>query len=283
MRRSRGRDLALGVAAVLANVLLVLGVVALATGRFSQSSGTPPTATSSGRATTTPATPSPSSSTPTSTTPTTPTAPTISTLLSSGRDATLVVLGDGTGDEAGEWVSAFAEQAGDTHQVTLRGLDPNDPTQYASKEKVGSAGPALTIWNGSRSGVTADYPAKRLEFLAPRTPDAVLLSFGRDDTASGITAGLESTYRAVTARWPGVAVGVVLQGQDRDDAIGPVRTVTREWADSHGLPTIDVAAAFSAAGDPNTFVSVVDPPSTNAKGGRLWARTVLTALGGVAP
>lgn len=283
MRRSRGRDLALGVAAVLANVLLVLGVVALATGRFSQSSGTPPTATTSRPATTTPTTPSPSPSTPTSTTPATPTAPTISTLLGSGRDATLVVLGDGTGDEAGEWVSAFAAQAGDTHRVTLRGLDPNDPTQYASKEKVGSAGPALTIWNGSRTGVTADYPAKRLDFLAPRAPDAVLLSFGRDDTASGITAGLESTYRAVTARWPGVAVGVVLQGQDRDDAIGPVRTATREWADSHGLPTIDVAAAFSAAGDPNTFVSVVDPPSTNAKGGRLWARTVLTALGGVAP
>ncbi|MER7073735.1 SGNH/GDSL hydrolase family protein [Terrabacter sp. NPDC000476] len=280
MRRSRGRDLALGVAAVLANVLLVLGVVALATGRFSQSSGTPPTATTSRPATTAPTTPSPSPSTPTSTT---PTAPTISTLLGSGRDATLVVLGDGTGDEAGEWVSAFAEQAGDTHRVTLRGLDPNDPTQYASKEKVGSAGPALTIWNGSRTGATADYPAKRLEFLGPRTPDAVLLSFGRDDTASGITAGLESTYRAVTARWPGAAVGVVLQGQDRDDAIGPVRTATRDWADSHGLPTIDVAAAFSAAGDPNAFVSVVDPPSTNAKGGRLWARTVLTALGGVAP
>ena len=274
MRRSRGRDLSLGVAAVLANVLLVLGVVALATGRVG-STDAPTSTTPSGSASSRPASTKPAMPTTTG-----PAVRPVSELLGSPDDVSVAVLGDGTGDEDGEWVSAFAEEAGATHRVVLRGLDPNDPTQYASRRTFGGTGPTLTVWNGSRSGATADYPAKRLDFLTPEKPDVVLLSFGRDDTVSTVAARLEATFRSVRSRWPDVPVAVVLQAPDRDDRIGPVRAMTRDWAASHQLPVVDVAAAFSAAGDPNSYVSVVDPPSTNARGGRLWGRTVLRALGG---
>ncbi len=193
------------------------------------------------------------------------------------------MLGDGTGDETGEWVSSFAQQLGATHRVSLRGLDPNDPTRYVDTKQFGAAGPRVTVWNGSRRNAPASYPAERLRFLAPEKPDVVVLSFGRDNTVSDITPQLETTYRALQARWPDVPVAVVLQAQERDDSNGPVRALVEDWAATHSLPTIDVAAAFSRAGDPNGFVSTVDPPSVNARGGTLWARTVLTALGGSAP
>jgi hypothetical protein len=164
--------------------------------------------------------------------------------------------------------------------VTLRGLDPNDPTRYVSTTRFGSSGPHVTVWNGSRRNAPASYPAARLRFLVPQKPDVVLMSYGRDNTASDITPQLESTYRALQARWSEVPVAVVLQGQERDDSSAPVRALVDDWARSHSLPTIDVAAAFTRAGDPNGFVSTVDPPSVNARGGTLWGRTVLLALGG---
>ena len=270
-------------AVVVANVLLVVGVVAVATGRVGSPPATP----------TTTAVPSPTgASSPTTTAPTSPTSPTspttaptsrpVSGLLADGSGATIAVLGDGTGDEVGEWVSSFAQQLGATHRVSLHGLDPNDPTRYVTTTTFGTTGPQVTVWNGSRRGASAGYPAERLRFLAPARPDVVLLGFGRDDTVADAATGLEQTYRALRARWPDVPVAVVLQPPDRGDRSAPVRAAVSDWADSHGLTEIDVAAAFRAAGDPDGFVSTVDPPSVNARGGTLWGRTVLRALGGPA-
>ena len=265
----------------MANVLLVVGVITLATGR----PGTPTAAATTPATTTRPSptiTPSPTATSSTTTSTSAATRP-VSELLGAAGDVTVSVLGDGTGDEVGEWVSSFAQQLGGTHRVSLRGLDPNDPTRYVVTEQFGTAGPKVTVWNGSRRDASAAYPAERLRFLAPEKPDVVLLSFGRDNTVADVTSELESTYLALRSRWPDVPVAVVLQPQDRDDRSGPVRALVRDWAASHELPQIDVAAAFTKAGDPNSFVSTVDPPSVNARGGALWGRTVLVALGGSAP
>jgi hypothetical protein len=297
MRRTRTTSALLGVVILLVNVSIVVAVVSLAGwGRdsaappasASTSTGTPTASASSTSGPSSAASSGPSSgpsSAPSSGTTTAATdaaaqAAQAAALVGSGRDVTISVLGDGTGDEEGEWVQVLATQLGRTHQVALNDLDPSDPTRYTAAVDYGEAGPRVTIWNGSRAGVDAGYAAQRLGFLVPSKPDVVLLSYGRDDKAATIAGSLTGTYAALRGRWPDVPVLLVLQPPDRDDAIGPVRVAAEDWATSASVPTIDVAAAFSQAGDPNSFVSVVDPPSVNARGGRLWAQTVLTALGG---
>ncbi|HEX6057090.1 MAG TPA: SGNH/GDSL hydrolase family protein, partial [Intrasporangium sp.] len=207
----------------------------------------------------------------------------ISGLVGRDADLTLAVLGDGTGDEEGEWVTVLGDLLGQDRKVKVNNLDPSDPTHYARALSYGSGEHTATIWNGSRLGVSADYAAQRLEFLVPEKPDVVLLSYGRDDKADEIGPALGTTLKAIREQQAGVPVAVILQAQNTDDQIAPVRESAAKWAEANGLTTIDVAAAFRKAGDPNSFVSVVDPPSVNALGGQLWGETVFHALGGRLP
>jgi hypothetical protein len=273
MSRSRTRSALLGLGILLVNVAVVVAIVWFTSGRTEGGIELPPSAAHG--ASTTPA-PTTSAAGPTDPASVAGAAD----LATADRAITISVLGDGTGDEDGEWVQVLARMLGETRRVTLRTLDESDPTRYTGKETFGTDGPATTIYNGSRKGSSADYAAPRLDFLVPKKPDVVILNYGRDDTASDIAEQLSGTYDAIRSAWPSVPVLVTLQAQDRDDAIEPVRATTEEWATEHGLPTIDVAGAFAQVGDPNRFVSVLDPPSVNSKGGRLWARTVLAALGG---
>ncbi|WP_150132573.1 SGNH/GDSL hydrolase family protein [Intrasporangium calvum] len=270
MRRSRATDVSLGLIALLINVAIVVAVVF-----FIGGDDAPPAASTSP---TTTATPGSSSSAGTG-----GALPEVSQLLASDADLVLAVLGDGTGDEDGEWVSVLADLAGSTRQVTLRNLDPTDPTRYADEQTYGTSGPTTVIWNGSRPGAGAGYAADRLDFLIPEEPDAVVLNYGRDDKASAIANRLDTTLSAVRAKWPKVPVVVVLQAPNLNDQLAPVRKATEKWAAAKKLPTVDVAAAFRQAGDPNSFVSVVDPPSVNAQGGLLWGETVYRAIGGRIP
>jgi len=272
VRRFRTKSASLGALLILVNIGIVVAIVTLV-GSRTGGVGLPPFVSSSADGTS-----SPSAGT-SSGTPKPPPAA-ITTLVEADRPVTFAVLGDGTGDEDGEWVSRFGRLLGDTRRVVLHNLDQSDPTRYADQVVYGTSGPETVIWNGSRRGAEADYAAERLDFLVPQKPDVVVLNYGRDDHASQIASALTTTLKAVRAKWPGVPVVTTLQPPDRDDVIGPVRVATEEWSEQHQLPTIDVAQAFSEAGDPNSFVSVLDPPSVNAKGGRLWARTAYAAFGG---
>jgi hypothetical protein len=273
MRRSRATDVSLGLIILLINIGLVVLVVSFVGGESE-----PPPETSTKQTQT--GTPAP---TPSGTTRPGPAPSDVSTLVSRDADLTLAVLGDGTGDEEGEWVTVLGELLGEDREVKVNNLDPSDPTRYARALKYGSGEHSATIWNGSRRGASADYAADRLSFLVPDKPDAVLLSYGRDDKANRIGSALDKTFKTVRAKYPSVPVVVVLQAQNADDTIAPVREAAAEWAATKKLPTIDVAAAFRAAGDPNSFVSIVDPPSVNARGGELWGQTVFRALGGQLP
>jgi hypothetical protein len=269
MRRSRTTSLSLGLFAIVVNILLVVGVVYLATGGVdgTGASTSPTTHTSTGD-------PGSSEGLVSGVT------PDISGLAPSREPLTIAVLGDGTGDEDGEWVSVLSELLGHERSVRLHGLDPSDPTRYDETLTFGEVGPATSIWNGSRRSAPADYAAARLHLLVPATPNVVLLNYGRDSTARDVGEQLTATLEAIRGRWPTIPVAAILQPPDRDDSSATVRVATRRWAEAHHLATIDVAKAFMEAGDPNDFVSVVDPPSVNAAGGRLWGATVFRALGG---
>lgn len=277
MGRFRSADVSLGAVAVLANIALVAGVVLFTTGQGLNGSPGPSPTTAATRTATRSPLPSRTA------VPTTPPTLTAAAVLATRPAVTVAVLGDGTGDEPGEWVGVWARLLGQDRSVMLHGLDPADPTQYAAAERLGSGARTAVVYNGSRRGASADYAAKRLQFLVPRAPDVVLLNYGRDDTAGVVAGQLDMTLRALRAAWPQVPVVVVLQPPTRDDTSAPVRSAVAGWARGRALQAIDVAAAFRAAGDPNSFVSVTDPPSVNARGGRLWAEAVQRALGGRLP
>jgi hypothetical protein len=279
MNRSRVKSALLGLVILLVNVSLVVAVVSVTRGRSGGRPELPPSADAKSHAVTGTPTVSGSTAAPSSVS-ADQLAAKAAAVVDSTKPVNVAVLGDGTGDESGEWVQVLATLLARTRTVGLRNLNASDPTTYDAPVTYGTSGPRTTVWNGSRQGAGAAYAARRLDFLVPTTPDVVLLSYGRSNTASDIPAALTSTYTTLRAKWPGVPVLVVLQAPDRDDVIGPVRVATEDWAATHKLPTVDVAAAFSSAGDPNRYVSVVDPPSTNSKGGRLWARTAYAALGG---
>lgn len=276
MRRSRTTDVSLGLLAVLVNVAIVVGVIFFTSGRPGPDV---PNHSSASPAKSQTGTPRPSTSKPV----TQPVAGDIGSLVSTDGTLTLAVLGDGTGDEEGEWVTVLGELLGNDRAVTVHNLDPSDPTRYAEELVYGTGDHKAAIWNGSRRGAGADYAAKRLDFLVPTQPDAVLLSYGRSDKASNIGKRLDTTHSAIRAKWQDVPVAVILQAQDRDDDIAPVRKAAEKWATAKKLPTINVADAFESTDDPNTFVSIVDPPSVNARGGALWGQTVFLALGGTLP
>jgi len=268
MRRSRTTDVSLGLGVLLVNVVLVVAVVLYFGGRSETPPSASPSSTRSGQAGSPGQAPAAGDATP------------ISQLVPADADLTLAVLGDGTGDEDGEWVSVLTGLLGKDRRATLNNLDPSDPTHYAAGRSYGSGERTATIWNGSRRAATADYAADRLEFLVPKEPNAILLNYGREDTAGEIGSRLDATLAAIRAAWPKVPVAIVLQAQNTDDKIAPVRRAAAVWAEANDLTTIDVAEAFLKAGDPNSFVSILDPPSVNARGGKLWGETVFRALGG---
>ena len=140
MRRSRATDVSLGLVILLVNVAIVVAVVFLVGGRSESPdpgaqnpTGTP--------------TPSASAQTDAQGVPTTD----ISGLVGRDADITLAVLGDGTGDEEGEWVTVLGELLGGDRKVKVNNLDPSDPTHYARALSYGSGEHAATIWNGSRA------------------------------------------------------------------------------------------------------------------------------------
>ena len=116
MRRSRATDVSLGLVILLVNVAIVVAVVFFIGGR-SESPGE----TGAHGQTGTP-TPSASATTDAQGVPTTD----ISGLVGRDADLTLAVLGDGTGDEEGEWVTVLGELLGGDRKVKVNNLDPSD-------------------------------------------------------------------------------------------------------------------------------------------------------------
>lgn len=282
MPSARANDVWLGLAAVLLNIALVAGVVWLFTGHpTSQATATTGAAATSSAVTspaaatgaTSPATASPSATSSTR-------VGGIGSVLKTTQPVTIVVLGDDTGDEPGEWVSVMADLIATTRTVSIRQVGTSDPPQYGPPRTLGSAGSTATIWNASRRGGSAASAAAWLGQLVPATPTVVLLSYGRNDRAESVAAELQATATLLRKAFPTSAIGIVLQPPTAGDTTVSTRLAIATWARANQLPTIDVAAAFARDGDPQRLVSSVDPISVNAAGGRLWAQTVVAALGG---
>ena len=192
------------------------------------------------------------------------------------RSTTLLVVGDGSGDDPGEWVDLLAQDLGAGRQVTLHGWD--DATGAFAAPVVYGTGKPLDVWNLSYPGTTPAYAARLDDVTA--TPGAVVLSVGHDRDARSVNRVLTATRRAITATWDDLPTALVLQdpstGRARKQQAQAVDAV-RARAVRDRLPVIDVRSVFAGADSPGALLADASNPS--AAGSRLWADTVGSALG----
>jgi lysophospholipase L1-like esterase len=201
--------------------------------------------------------------------------------LLGGRGPVVVsVLGDSTGNEDGEWVDLWARGLGATHRVDLHQWDDTRGGWQPRVRAYGQGGPAVTIWNGSKSRAQAAYARTRLDAMQPERPDLVLYSFGHNHSPGRAVGPVRSLVSAVDDRWPGSPSAVlVLPNPQLGATAGKQARVKAEltrWAAKDGLPKIDVYAAFEANADEATLFKDFRHPSP--AGSAVWADVVSQAL-----
>ena len=239
--------------------------------------GTPPTS----------ATPSPAVVTPSTDTAVaspSPSAPReglagVADLINSPDGASILVIGDGSGDEDDEWVSVWArEHLAKDAVVSYRAWDRAN-NQYGPVVRSGSAGPTIDVWNASVRSPDMTQEPDRIA-RAWQDADVVLFSYGHRRTPGQVPGRMDAVLAAVRANDEDVKVVTLLQNPGRA-ATEIVRRETvqamRIWADAHTFPTVDIFAAFMA--DPTPRNDLVESDgSPTPQGSALWALTLADAL-----
>ena len=187
------------------------------------------------------------------------------------EDSRVLVLGDGTGDDAEEWVHEWAR----SREMPVAAWSTTSEDGYESETS------QTRMWSGSAPDAAAGYPIRHRKDIWPdEDPDLVLLSFGHAYESPGHAArGMEALRQHVAKRAPKAPIVVVLQNPRADDANAATRTAISSWAKGAALPTIDVAAAF---GDSELFPEDLrlDEYRPSPAGTEIWVETIEEALGG---
>lgn len=188
----------------------------------------------------------------------------------------VLVLGDSTGDERGEWVDQWARALGERQHVTVSMWAPQQP-RYGQQVEYGDASAgALHIWNGSRAGAVALDPLENLEAIAPEEPDVIVYNFAHNHVPGEGEAQMAGLDAALRERFGDVPAVVVAQNPATQDANRDKRGEVLQWAQDQGLPVIRVDEAFKAEGDYDALMS--DGLHPNPEGSRVWALQVARDL-----
>lgn len=191
----------------------------------------------------------------------------------------LLVIGDSTGDQDGEWVALTARHLGDGYDrpVVLRHWDLRDG-RYRNPVRIPGSGRVLAVDNFSASGKDPRYSARHLDAAAAERPDLVLISHGHN--TGEVRVQLEELFDALMDRWTQPpAVAVILQNPRTDapqQGMAAAADVRAFAADHPGVGVIDVRREFAARGVDGLLADGLHP---TAAGSRLWAETVWAALG----
>jgi hypothetical protein len=197
------------------------------------------------------------------------------------RSRTILVVGDSSGDEHGEWVDLWAQDLASNRKVIYHQWESGagftaSPEVYGTSKLYGSDKP-MEVWNLSYQGVAADY-AENLSNV-PVKPDAVILNVGHDRDRGLLDRTIRTTTDAVNERWGKVPSALVLQNPStggeakrQEEAVFEVRSLAMKY----GMPVIDAHAAFLKAGDVGDLL--VDGRRPNERGSRVWADAVAAAL-----
>lgn len=260
-------------AALVASAVVAVAMSGLALSGFSPRSSA---VTTSAKASPT-TTPNASATMPSA--PTTPVAAKLAK-VPSDKVSGLVVIGDGSSNETGEWVNQLGEQFGKTRSTQVRRVNQAEGTSYNDPMHYGTENPRLDIWNASATPpVSVDTTT--VSKLIASTPSLILISQGREASAE-VSAQLSKTLKAIQSKYPKAPVAVILQPAMLDGSKSDSLAAVKTWATEQGLPTIDVDKAFTAAGSSsgNAGEFQVNGGELTEAGHALWAKTVFAAISG---
>lgn len=205
--------------------------------------------------------------------------PGVAALLAGDEDVTILVMGDGSGNEPDEWVALWAEDhLAKDHRVKYKVWDA-DTRSYDSAGTSGSTGSVVTLWN---AGMTAPNLSTEDNRVAKvwQPADLVILSYGHRNAATAIGARLTAFHKAIKAQDGNPIVLVMIQNPDPVATEVTQRETTQaveKWAKSASLDTINVYDAFIADPAPRYLLVEADGSPT-PKGSAIWATTVADAI-----
>lgn len=209
---------------------------------------------------------------------------TLNKLRRNSSDVNVLVIGDSTGDSAGEWVDLLSQTFAakfPAYTVTYRtwsGSAYNAPTTV----QVGTGAQTLAFYNASVSGTTVDrYFGAEFEaaYVTPN-PDLIFVSHGHNEMsghpAKRYRHRLIATCEMLLQANP--LSSIVLIGQNPQSAnntqasfVDEVQNVSR----LRGYGFVDVHQAFVEAGKAAYLADTLHP---NAAGSQLWHDTVSRAI-----
>ena len=213
-------------------------------------------------------------------------------LATQSRDASMLLVGDSTGNETTEWfyrlVQALASKYPKWTVTYQLWNDTSGAYDAASTIQTGTGARTLTVYNASVAGATTSFwQAPRFATaVAALSPDLTLVSLGHNEQA--IAADLwHGRYVGLTEQvatsLPMSPLLLIAQNPATANTYQQQRReVYREIAAGRGYGFIDVCKAFEDYGTDLT----IDGIHPNTTGSQLWADTVLPAFTyqrGVAP
>lgn len=200
-------------------------------------------------------------------------------------DASILVVGDSTGNEPSEWVyrlTGLLASQWPSWTVHYRlWNDASGSYDPAVSIQTGTGSRTLTIYNASVAGFTTN------SWLGPRAeaaifaldPKLTIISLGHNEQAdAGLWHGrYVALTEEITQRLPGTDLLLILQNPATANANQQARNeVYREIAARRGYGLVDVQQAFLDTGNaPGLTVDGIHP---NTAGSILWADTVAAAF-----
>lgn len=203
----------------------------------------------------------------------------IADIMDSPDGASVLVIGDGSGNQTDEWVSVWArDHLAEDATVYYRVWD-RTTGKYADAVKHGSSDREVAVWNASVSAPDMASEPDRIG-NAWQDADVVLLSYGHRQSAEEISSQMDDALAAVRAQNKSVPVAVLIQNPDRANTESAQRETTSEikkWADAEGFPTVDIYTAF--IDDPARRNDLVEQDgSPTPEGSILFAKVLAQAL-----
>lgn len=204
------------------------------------------------------------------------------------QPTSIVVLGDSTGNEPGEWLRLLAfriAKAWPTAVVQHRLYNSGSSTYDAAKTLWNGGGSTVTIYNGHVGSTAADYPTAvggRLAAMVPVTPDVLVVNYGHNHTtesAATFEGKLDTLIAAVLALRSGTPIVISSQNHEKSPATNATAHNTRQahlatYAAAHSYGYINTYETFQAQGTPNNFVESdgIHPTDTGlGDGSHLWS------------
>lgn len=210
-----------------------------------------------------------------------PLRPALDKLDRDGEPATILVIGDSTGNNASEWVyllgDRLAAQTG--RPVTIRPWSDED-TAYGQDVSTPGSGAPITILNYSAPGRGPDYALENFNKAATERPDLAIINHGHNPSGPDLDNALGRIALRLTTQWDQPpAIMATIQNPRTDNAAQSEAAIraARNFGDRRpDVTMIDVAAAFEKQGTEALLGDGVHP---NAAGQQVWTETVAQALG----